>query len=169
MWTHSGPDWWQKSWKLGACKHMLTCKANLEGEEMWTRHINHVQLHSWSGYQQSLKVWVAQFTISIYRFHAIPTKKTGHLTTRRSSGPKICENLYFFPGAALTSSLFGIYHSGCLSSLLFVKKTGIECMFSWSLGIFDPPTGLIFRSIEARLGGWNNTSSTSQSSSVDLS
>ncbi len=25
-----------------------------------------------------------------------------------------------FPDAALTSSLFGIYHSGCLSLLLFV-------------------------------------------------
>ncbi len=30
------------------------------------------------------------------------------------------KNYTFFPDAALTSSLFGIYHSGCLSSQLFV-------------------------------------------------
>ncbi len=31
------------------------------------------------------------------------------------------KNYTFFPDAALTSSLFGIYHSGCLSSILFVR------------------------------------------------
>ncbi len=32
----------------------------------------------------------------------------------------------FFPDAALISSLFGIYHSGCLSSLLFVKRCSLS-------------------------------------------
>ncbi len=49
-----------------------------------------------------------------------------HLTTRRSSGPKICEKLYLFPDAALTSSLFGIYNSGCLSSLLFERLMSVQ-------------------------------------------
>ncbi len=49
------------------------------------------------------------------------------------------ENLwknYTFPDAALTSSLFGIYHSGCLSWLLFVLQETFSAVQSGHKGDF---------------------------------